>query len=333
MRRAFVGFSSPIGYSYGIDATKTDNDQSSSPNPVLFGSMGLLTLYDEIWFACESLCPQSMRGLPYVKYLDAHGPGLSLAELDFENQIDRICDNCGFLPQTNLNGLFENGFGDGMTEYLGGQFKTDNHTHGLSFLGVNVGGNPGMRQFAMDMWLIERFKNMKLEIVFNPLTAAGGFDDGSGNGISRVRELGLVDQVLTFGSLYDITGPTGPYHPCVEEIRDDSLLREFRKWMRNSGSHLDNQDIAMVQADVDNKVREFTQRTLRNSVKPQNLAAIAVKLAKNALFDQFSFGGAVSTIAEAIDHNRQANQNGWKAFVALSRNTLFGSEGEHIRRR
>jgi hypothetical protein len=64
VRRALIGFSSPVGYSYAFQAPRSANDGGSSPNPVLMGSMGLFTLYDELWFACESLCPRTMRALP-----------------------------------------------------------------------------------------------------------------------------------------------------------------------------------------------------------------------------------------------------------------------------
>src|SRR5687768_15574318 len=148
MRRAFVGFSSPIGYMYDSKAAaeRTNNDQMSSPNPVLFGSMGLMTLYDEIWFACRSLCPQSMRQLPYVKYLDVDGGAIDLAATDFSDEIDSIYDGLSQPNSIGLQEMFPQGFGAGMTAYVGGEFATDNHTHGLSFRGVELRGSPSIRQ-------------------------------------------------------------------------------------------------------------------------------------------------------------------------------------------
>ncbi len=78
VKRALVGTSTPIGYDYKNQAQKASSDLDDSPNPIIYGSMGLFIIYDEIWFACESLCPQSMRHLPYVKFLDREFGNVSL---------------------------------------------------------------------------------------------------------------------------------------------------------------------------------------------------------------------------------------------------------------
>lgn len=69
-KRALVGLSSPTFYDYHHLAPKAANDTSTSPNPIVENVIGLAVFYDEIWFACESLCPASIRGQPNVKYLD-----------------------------------------------------------------------------------------------------------------------------------------------------------------------------------------------------------------------------------------------------------------------
>jgi hypothetical protein len=79
MRIAFIGLSGPLFYDYRNPARKAPSDLESSPNPVLDSPFGLLLLFDEIWFLCRSLCPDNMRDLPYVKFLDETG---TLPKLD-----------------------------------------------------------------------------------------------------------------------------------------------------------------------------------------------------------------------------------------------------------
>jgi hypothetical protein len=70
MRIAYVGLSTPLLYDFQYPARKTKADLSSSPNPILDSPFGLMLLYDEIWVLCRSLCPENMRSLDYVKFLD-----------------------------------------------------------------------------------------------------------------------------------------------------------------------------------------------------------------------------------------------------------------------
>jgi len=322
MRRAFIGFSSPIGYSYSIDAPRTRNDQGSSPNPVLFGSMGLFTLYDELWFACESLCPSSMRSLPYVRFLDRDGPAIDLSSVGFKENIEDIVKKSDRSHPHDVNSMFPNGFGDGMNDYLGGDFATDNHTHALKFFGIEMTGNPAYFQLVTDICLVQRNKHMEFDLVFNPLTALIGFENMESDGISQVKQLGLAEMVLTFGTLYDITGSEGPYHPCIEEIRNDDLILEFRAWMDQQTTRLDNQDIRSIEADVNAKIRDLTRKGLREYVKHENLAAVGVKLAKDELLGKIPGGSVISTVSDAVAQNVRANEDRWKAFIALTRDTL-----------
>lgn len=332
MRRAFVGFSTPMGYSYRNPARLSPNDASSSPNPVLFGSMGLFILYDEIWFACESLCPNSMRGLPYVRYLDVHGPKIDLAAVGFRDEIERIYNSIDPKPPGTLNDMFGEGYGEGMTAYLGAQLGTDNHTHDLKFLGENLGGNPGLRELIYDIWLISRYKNLQFDLTLNPLTARLGMGNLVLDGLAKAKQLGLAERVLTFGSLYDITGPGGPYHPCLEEIRDDDLLRSFREWMDRQRTRLDNQDLAEVETEVNAKVEAFTDSTLRKAVAPKSLAGVVVKVAKDELIGKIPGGSVISTVGDSVAHNKHADTNQWKVFIALTQKSLKRARFSDVRR-
>jgi hypothetical protein len=314
-------------YDEKATAQRTPNDRSSSPNPVLFGSMGLMTLYDEIWFACRSLCPQSMRELPYVKYLDVDAAKLDLSEAGFNEDVARISALTSMDSPVILNDMFSEGFGPGMTAYLGGQFRTDNHTHAMSFLGTEINGNPGIRELIIDQWLIDRFRNLNLELVLNPLTARLGFGNATDDGLATVQALGLADGVLTFGSLYDITGKDGPYHPCIEEVRGDELLTDFRLWMTDKTSRrLDNYDVRMIQTEVDAGIRTLMRESIRKNVAYQSLSATAAKVAKDEIVGKIPAASALITINDAIESNREATANRFKAFIALTRDTV-----EHAR--
>ena len=78
--KVFIGLSSPTFYDYvHVRPCKVSSDLQSSPNPILENAVGLTIFYDEIWFACESLCPESIRQHPKVKFLERD---LSSSDLD-----------------------------------------------------------------------------------------------------------------------------------------------------------------------------------------------------------------------------------------------------------
>ena len=69
-RTAYIGLSYPLLYDYNHQADKSPNDLYSSPNPIIESPLGLMILFDEILFLCRSVCPNNMRQLPYVKFVD-----------------------------------------------------------------------------------------------------------------------------------------------------------------------------------------------------------------------------------------------------------------------
>lgn len=69
-RTAYIGISYPLLYDYRHQADKSSNDLLDSPNPIIESPLGLMIFYDEILFLCKSVCPNNMRNLPYVKFVD-----------------------------------------------------------------------------------------------------------------------------------------------------------------------------------------------------------------------------------------------------------------------
>src|SRR5215204_3802444 len=72
-RIGYVGLSTPAFYDYKHNASPAPSNEYSSPNPIIEGGFGAIMLYDELWFLCRSLCPENMRHLDYVRFLDEEG--------------------------------------------------------------------------------------------------------------------------------------------------------------------------------------------------------------------------------------------------------------------
>lgn len=145
-RRIYIGLSGPTFFDYQHQAPKTANDGHSSPNPVLENALGLTVFYDEVWFLCESLCPQTLRGHDKVKYLDQQ------VNTQFAGQYEAVvaslsdpCETAGQAHGDVLSSNFEHYWKK--VERAGVYWSDrpgralDNHSHALKILGVSASAN------------------------------------------------------------------------------------------------------------------------------------------------------------------------------------------------
>ena len=143
MRIAYIGLSYPTFYDYLHESPKTQNDTSSSPNPVIESPWGLMILYDELWFLCESLCPNNMRKLPYVKFVDKMFPDLYFDDMlvnDYNIQqygYDGLISYERIMDSMNLEPSIRKGL--------------DIHTHELKICSLSVDARDDIQNYFIDM--------------------------------------------------------------------------------------------------------------------------------------------------------------------------------------
>lgn len=316
MKRAFIGFSSCVAYDYKNRARKTPNDERSSPNPILYGSTGLLLLYDEIWFACRSLCPNNMRALPYVRFLDQEFP-----DVRFDHEFE-----------TTVGDLVE-GMRDAGAESPARHWReitahvsrngVDNHTHGLTAFGRGFMANQTDVNLAIDVTVVDHFPELKLEVALNPLTSPiiyspFGYIDRTEAAI-EFSNVELTHRLLTFGSLYDYVNRQGPYHPVIDEMRNDPLLTEFRKWVGANDSRLDNQDIRMIERDVNERITDLRIKSMEKYVSRKSLIQVPAQMLKSAALSLVPPANGIAKGIEILKDNRKSKKVGWQAFIALSK--------------
>jgi hypothetical protein len=321
--KAFVGFSSPVGYDYVNQALICDSDQSDSPNPVIVGSTGILLLFDEIWFPCRSICPQSMRNLDYVRFVSDERPDI---KLDFE--VSRAASE-NLSSQVSINDLHREGYGGFIQSYYGADGGVDNHTHSISFLGENVTGSPTVRNFALDLHLLDQMDGDFVHIL-NGLTGRMAFPDGFGflYNPHENRAIQIADRTITIASIYDVTGPSGPYHPVLEELRNHSYLRSFRAWARGEASALHNRPVQEILADLNAVTRDFEEASLRSAIAKDGLKETGVALLKGLALDLAPGAHTIATAIDTVSHYRSLEQQKISAFVANSRGALWKAKAE-----
>jgi hypothetical protein len=321
MRSAFVGFSTPAGYCYGASSPKLANSDSS-PNPVLVGGLGLLILYDEVWFACENLCPENMRHLKYVKFLDREYANLSFGDEAFQKEasaLEKILSSA----QSDVYDIGQpHPLQDEREKFA--EFLCDNHSHAINTLGSSFGGNASYDNLAIDLAIISRFKNKDFSIVLNEATSASFINPSPKSKLlPAIGDItSLTESILHLAGLPEMVDPRGPYHPVIEELRDDKLVVNFREWMDSQTGSLSNQDSSMVLSDVDAKIKDFEQRSYRKYVAGKPTSDRVYELIRDKIIKTVpGLSDAMKWMKGARDEAEAAELR-WQAFVALSRSRI-----------
>jgi len=166
-RIGYVGLSTPSFYDYHENATKAPSDGYSSPNPVIEGAFGAMLLYDELWFLCRSLCPENMRHLPYVKFLDEIGQ-VPDVDPDWLPEPDQMFTHDALAHFQQSSSAYQ-----AVKDYAHVYWDAaaDNHTHGLSVGNRTLNGNSSsVKNVVFDMLVVERLPKVA-ELVTNSFSS------------------------------------------------------------------------------------------------------------------------------------------------------------------
>lgn len=231
MRIAYVGLSTPLCYDYRNPASKSNSDlESSPPNPILESAYGLLLLHDEIWFLCRSLCPENMRELPYVKFLDELKmlPPLGDIKFDFSSVYKVIFDNKEIDKQhTEFSDTIDGQY-DRAVKKVGIYWKSawDSHTLGLRIGEITTRAKArSMDKLFFDMEVVRRLNNKHVELITNSYSQ--NWLQNPNNSFLKAK----LSEIFSIENIPNYLTPQGPYNAIVEEIRNDSRLKEFRNWI------------------------------------------------------------------------------------------------------
>ena len=317
LSRAFVGFSSPIGYDYR--AFHRNRRSERGPNPILHGTTGLLILHDEIWFACEDVCPYSLRTQPFVKFLDAEFPELSIDAEEVSTHAKTIAN------APNVFDAYDGAWQQFMEKYFDGH--PDNHGRSGEYYSDRVTPNPDHINLVRDLYIIDQLDHLDLVLVGNELTSACMFppdmmylEDETKN--AKVRS-DVLEEVITLGNLYDIAQEGGPWHPVIQELRDHSYVCSFRKWINDP--RRDNRSSAEVIGEMESIIKVFNERSLRKYVGEDVLFNSIVDIVRGRLLDLIPGAAAVHRVIETMSRYRGRDTRRAHAFLASASQSVFAA--------
>lgn len=309
-RIGYVGLSTPSFYDYRHPASIAPSDESSSPNPIIEGAFGALFLYDELWFLCRSLCPENMRTLSYVKFLDEMK---MIPEFDpnWLPSPEQIFDPSAIAAFHNSSSDYElvkaqaNVYWDA---------AADNHSHGLKIGQIHLSGNSwNIKNVVFDVLLAERLPQ-KVELITNSFSSRLFKVEASTRAKLQLSEVLVLDSVPQF------LGPLGPYHPCMEQVRESSYLRDFRKWIQADDILASGKEVIEIKREVESKLKEDQKRIFLKYLEPRgsykSFAETMIGVGMDALIPGTS---VVKDLMGQLSEEKEKQGLRWQGFILDAR--------------
>lgn len=315
MRIAYYGLSSPIFYDYNTKINKAFSDSYSSPNPILDSAFGTMILFDELWFFCESLCPQNLRGLHYVKYLE------DIIDMSILTEINTKAiwksfggEERSSMRYESLRSSFD--IYNNVVNQIGVHWDAapDNHTHGLKVNNKDYSGNSMnpdniIFDFAT-VELISKRLNKDIQLITNSFTQKWLDSPDSVLAKSKLTELLVIENIPNYLT------QLGPYHECIEEVRQNEYLKGYRKWISEQKLKFEINELKEYKAEIENQLVQAQKEIFLKYLDPKSTYMSIGKSIAGAIADNIiPYISSVNSVLDEIESNQKKKQLMWQGFI------------------
>lgn len=317
-RIAYLGLSYPIRFDTTIN---TKSWMGYSPLlgktfPIIESPWGLMLLYDELWFLCKDVCPHNMRECSFVKYVTDLFPNI-----DYQKLYD-AAKNMTNKPQNVYDSMDDHfrAFCQKTVYHTVTTWSTQDCQVG----NLRVGAGSFPDNFLFDLLTkakIENLSGKRIELIANGNINYEGYI--AKEGIFELSKELILNGIPNYLTHY------GPYHPVIDELRESKYLTDYRTWICDYHSHLQNTEIDEVKQAVEHELKSIQDRILLRYMEDHSKKTFYTTTAKTvvnttigAVSIPYSVVAAVNDIATDRKEMLEAQNDRWAAFVVESRNKL-----------
>jgi hypothetical protein len=312
-RKAYIGISYPLLYNYQTSQfVKGHKKLGPLPNPIIESPVGLMILYDEIWFLSRALCPINMRSLPYVFFVDEQYP-----EFDFEgitkistNMLDDFTIACNECPYE-------------IQELLSTTPGMDTHSRIIPVGNASLFFTSNINSFIFDCYVVSALQesyNLDIEMITNSIFTTPETPNSSAFEFTEKLIIHDIPNYLT---------KLGPYHECFEELRDNEFLKDFRKWILEDHSHIQKAEMSEMCNSVEHAITRAQEESYIAKLKENKSSKFWLSSAKTIIstclgipFPQVSICDATSSIARHSIEYKKIKNDRWQGFIIQSNHII-----------
>lgn len=319
MRKAYIGLSSPLFYDYGNPASKPHEEQISSPNPILDGPFGLILFFDELWFLTRSLCPENLRGRSFVFFIDETNL-LSDFEYDSDFDVDEYFDPLQIKSQRSGFSEYDRTLFQKGVHWWGHGARIDNHTHRIISPSLKPewelsGNSMDPRRVVFDLAVINHL-GPDFEFVTN------SFTDRLLNwqNAPAIAPYQFADAMLYIDDIPNYQTVNGPYHLCLEELRDNSNLTQFRNWVTKTSSTTSPAEISEVKSEVEATLKNTVKDVIKKNFDRSKEVTSLAKTGFGWFLDYTLPGvGKIYKMSDTLVEHRKKEAIRWQGFLLATR--------------
>lgn len=269
MRRVYIGLSGPLAYDYKNQTETFHHSEGSAPNPLLEDSLGLLVFYDEIIFLSRHICPKNMRDLPYVYFLTDRN--------DFEDKFDIIYHQAN--EQYKIYDDRDSNFGDPWDLYgkslcniTGQKFRIDttiaksvpdNHSHQIYLTNEvqTAASSTWFNNVLIDWITKEAFELENCDVLSNSGNSHI-YSHLAFNGHAKQTKIGVVNQLIV-DKLPSYLTKEGPYHDCLEELRNHKFISDMRSYIDELIFDSSQKEIGKVAKEIESTAIQYRENVFK----------------------------------------------------------------------
>ena len=129
-----------------------------------------------------------------------------------------------------------------------------------------------------------------------------------------------LTELLTINGIANYLTPSGPYHPVVDEVRDENYLRDFRKWITQQTLPPSAQELRDVKESVESTMRKAQEDVFLKHLDPKGLyKSVGKSILGDAIGYFIPVTGTVMTAVEEARKRAVTKDMRWQGFVIGAR--------------
>lgn len=300
-KRLLIGASSPVGYFYLQDKEK------GRPAPILESPLSYLLLYEEIWFLSRQLCPYNMEKLDFVHFVDEELMPKGMAADAMPQSVIR---DYGTFPWELWNNVIQ--------ATIGKRWLFDNHARTLKFGELDLLPSPGRYEcLLVDRLIATEFD---MDLVENSVNAAWSKD------LDEHTLKTTVSEKLLASSLSSMQTIDGPWHPVINDLRSDSLLKAYRRRIDSLGPASDLSELDTRLLELSNEFERVTRKIVEAHYDISSLGVSAGSFLLGLVPGAGEVLGGLDFAKDVLEKLRARKNSGWVGFIGRARTKLENAQ-------
>lgn len=312
MRIAYIGLSSPLAYYYDHHRNFTAL-QEWHWNPIIESPVGLVTLFDEIWFLHRALCPLTMRREPFVRFLNEDSDITELIQPFAKSIRDRDDPEFGARMEeldevvSEQTQMFADTIRLASGMVPGRECPIDCHSHMMRLGDTPLSGSSwSSRHLAFDLLAVEQLSGTtsnRVELVTNTFTDACLPACPTTGPETEVTHEILVSRIPVLQTR------EGPVLEGIGRVRNNDYLAAFRAKLGTDAGQISREEIESTVAHIENEYGRYKVDVL---LEHQAAAGLLTSIARNV------FSALVPYVTEVGDliTSAETRRMNWTAFLA-----------------